>query len=242
VRLFAPIISQPFVNPRGVGLPAGHRHTVDIDTLRAGWWYDWSCSIDDLADPRYVPMSWDGAACINLRRTYPGYLLVLNEPQSWGKMTAETGARLTLKLADWYPAARLIIGGCGYFEQEWFRQYVTILGDYRPAGWHVHGYIEHTSWAEVGLRDVIGHLRWCRDITKNQGEFWITEFADTWDGTHARELLDFVERADWIDRYAWFASRLTGGESYYPQNWQHNPALLGPDGKLTATGEAYTKG
>jgi hypothetical protein len=228
--IYIPLIIVLVTNLCGIGLPTGHAVLSDVDLLGASWYYDWGNS--GYKDSRYVPMSWAGEP-IDLPQDYNGYLLILNEPehQSQANLTPEEGARRVIELSKVFPKAKLIIGGVGYWGRGWLLQFVFELKDYQPAGWHVHGYVE--AW--LTTQDIIDYWLWARDILPG-GEFWITEFADT--NTDSKELIDYVKQQKWINRYAWFANRLNGNESWYPSNWINNPALI-VDGQLTERGKYY---
>jgi hypothetical protein len=229
----------PFVSSspprRGIGIPSDHANAEDVTKLGCSFWYDWGCGP---LTPGYVPMSWAGGMVV-LPVDYSGYLLVLNEPENSNQanLTPGTAVGLVLLLAHAYPLAKLIIGGTGYGGFGWLMDFVQALGDYRPAGWHVHGYTEIYAGHSI-TADMI--CKWWSDarVMTGGGDFWITEMADcTGDLDSARKLMTFCERNAWVTRYAWFANRLTGHEWYYPQGW-HNPALIDDNG-LTQLGKMY---
>lgn len=231
--IFVPLVlARPAgVERRGVGLASGHRIASDVDLLHCSWYYDWDVTSDP--DPRYVPMSWSGGM-VNLPSDYSGYLLVLNEPENpyqANQSPTEAAARV-LALQAAFPNANLIIGGVGVWGGSWLLSFVAALGDYRPAGWHVHGYVE----SYLTPQDVIDFWDWARSVTPG-GEFWITEFADT--NGSGQELVNSLRGNPWVTRFAWFANRLDGTESWYPQNWANNPALISPSGQLTSYGLIY---
>jgi hypothetical protein len=220
---------------KGVGLPSDRVNISDVDLVQAEWYYDWACTTINLKDSRYVPMSWSGAWQLPLHNKYSGYLLALNEPDNAGQLniTPSEAAKRVKTLAGHYPAARLIVGGPSYFGKEWLIKFVEELGDYKPAGWHIHGYCEWSLTAQ----QIIQWFTEARAICK-WGELWITEFADVGYLGEANKLLDFVKNTSWISRYAWFASRLTGQEWYFPKHWK-NPTLIQSDSTLSFIGKIY---
>lgn len=221
---------------RGVGLPEGHADPADVSALKCDWFMDWKCTPEYLSIPGYIPMSWGGHYTLpGLTPDFAGYLLTLNEPDNAGQLNIDPGeaASRVRVLQAVYPQARLIIGGVSAYGAGWLQGFVTALGTFRPAGWHVHGYCE---WgAEAG--DVMQWFLYARTLCQG-GEFWVTEFADVDGGYQADNLIRMVEGSPWITRYAWFASRLTKADWYLPAHW-HNPCLVNPDNSLTAFGELY---
>lgn len=217
----------------GVGLPTQAQYPADVGTLGATWFYNWST--DFMGVEGFVPMSFYGDDP-HLPASYDGYLLVFNEPENGGQtnLTPGAAAARTLALAATYPQARLIVGGTGYSGRAWLSEYVKLLGDYRPAGLHVHGYVE----GDISAGAIIEYWTWARSL--GIGEFWVTEFAETnGDMAAARRLIDWCRQNS--TRYAWFTNRLSGREWYYPQHWRYNPALLDEDG-LTDYGRIYLHG
>ena len=220
---------------RGVGLPEGHAQPEDVITLKCDWWYDWKCTPDYLSIPGYIPMSWWGYYALpGLTPDFSGHLLALNEPDNAGQLNLQPSdaAARVITLQAVYPQARLIIGGVSAYGAGWLQAFVTALGNFRPAGWHVHGYCE---WgAEAG--DVLQWFEYAREICHG-GEFWVTEFADVDGGYQADNLIRMVSGAPWITRFAWFASRLDMADWYVPQHWS-SPALIDGAG-LTDLGRMY---
>jgi len=222
---------------RGVGLPTGHARIEDVDRLSAEWFYDWKCTAEFLDDPRYIPMSWSGSQYLPmLPYSYSGYLLAMNEPDNEEQLNVTPiAASVTINyLRLKYPKAKLIIGGVSAYGSSWLKAFVTVLGGYRPACWHVHGYCEWGATAD----DLMSWFKFCRETCPG-GELWVSEFADCDGGAQAESLLRQVQAAPWITRYAWFASRLSKSDWYLPQHWS-NPALLDEAGALTQFGRMYS--
>ena len=225
------------VRRRGVGLPVGHVYTPDVDTLGAEWWYDWKCTAEHLEDDRYVPMSWSGGQYLPmLPYSYSGYLLALNEPDNDGQLgISPVQAVIAIHYLQLkYPKAKLIIGGVSAYGGSWLQTFVAGLGDYRPAGWHVHGYTEYGTTAD----DLMRWFKFARETCPG-GAFWVSEFADVGESDQAESLMRQVHDCPWINRYAWFASRLERGDWYVPKYWRL-PGLINPDGSLTEMGKLYT--
>jgi hypothetical protein len=236
---FVPSIITPIdpylPNRKGACLPMDHVHRADVGLVGAYWFYDWACTNGFVNDPSYVPMSWDGGWMLPLPPTYTGPLLVLNEPDNDGQLNihpAIAAARI-LELANHYPQAQLIIGGFSYYGEKSLREFVQHLGTYRPAGWHVHGYAE---W-NITTAQVMAWFSNARNICPG-GQFWVTEFASVGDDDLSDELMHAVRNASWIDRYAWFTTRIGVADWYLPKHWR-NPALVDANGQLTRLGEMY---
>lgn len=225
------------VRRRGVGLPVGHVHLPDVDLLGAEWFYDWKCTPQFLDDARYIPMSWSGGQYLPmLPYSYGGYLLAMNEPDNDGQLgiTPLDAVVRMQHLQSKYPKAQLIVGGVSAYGGSWLQAFVAGLGDYRPAGWHVHGYCEWGATAD----DLMRWFEFCRKTCPG-GALWVSEFADVDGGSQAESLMRQVHECPWINRYAWFASRLEQSDWYMQKHWS-NPALIEPDGQLSAYGRMYT--
>lgn len=212
----------------------GQATRVDVAALGCSWYYDYGATAYNLSDSRYVPMAWAGRPMPTLPTSYAGYLLALNEPDNYGQLNISPteGASRVIALAATYPQARLIIGGATLYGAEWLRAFVPLLGSYRPAGWHIHGYCE---WG-LTPDDAMAWFAAARAICPG-GELWVTEFADVSGGAMAEALIGRVSAAGWINRYSWFANRIKGAEWFIPAHWT-NPALIDGDG-LTQFGKAY---
>jgi len=215
----------------------GHVKIDDVAALRCDWYYDWGATAAYLPDPRYVPMSWTGGHFLpGLPADYAGYLLALNEPDNAGQANLDPceAAKRVRILAAKFPKAKLIVGGPSAYGGKWLVDFCAELGDFRVAGWHVHGYAE---WDATDA-DVLAWFEFARQVTAT-GEFWVTELADVNPRPMPATLMLAVKRAKWIDRFAWFASRLARDDWYLPAHWS-NPALIGLDGAKTSTGDVYS--
>lgn len=239
-KIFIPI-SATLSYRRGIGISDG-RFVEDVAALDCDWFYDWSNF--QRVDSRYVPMSWAGDNP-NLPADYDGYLLVFNEPEVKGQanLDPETASELYLNLCNLYPKARMIVGGCGLFGRNWLMEFRAKLDEKgnEPFGWHAHGYIEKFDTLTHTLTDVISFLTWFKSqIARSKGEFWLTEFNDTY-GDQFGPYLDWVEATPWINRYAVFTNRANGGEWWWPQNWAPPDELdmLTWTGQVTPRGELY---
>ncbi len=230
-----PAIGGDLDRRQGICLLYGRANLPDVDRLQAGWYYDYGVTAAFLPDPRYIAMSWQGEP-IALPKDYRRPVLILNEPDNGGQahLTPDIAAQRVLNLARLNPALPLVIGGPSMFGAAWLKQFVAALGDYRPFGWHVHGYCEWAFTAE----EVVAWFQQARQTCPG-GQFWITEYADTSTLNQAEKLNALVKGANWVDRYAWFANRIKEGEWFLPVHWE-NPALISADNTLTHLGKLYT--
>jgi len=225
----------------GVGLTDSHNIIGDVDKLNCGWFYDWACTVAYLPDPRYVPMSYSGRLLTTLPVGYSGYVLMHNEPDTTGQdnyHSPSEAAAQVLAMHTRYPNARLIVGGTTQFGYDWLVSFKALLGTYQPEGYHIHAYVFPGSPGDPDA--TIDYLKegWFPQVLSVcTGQIWITEFADTIHLTN--ELLSYIQSLPWVTRYAWFANRMYGTESWYP-DWPINPALIDEGGNLTPFGEMYT--
>lgn len=226
--LFIPIVITTAL--MGIGLPSQAQYLNDVNILKVSWFYNWSTEFIGIEG--FVPMSFNGDDP-RLNPNYNGYLLVFNEPENSNQtfLSPDIAAVKTLTLAKIYPNAKLIVGGTGYFGRVWLNEYINLLGDYRPTGLHVHGYVE----GNISIEMIIEYWTWVRSL--GIGEFWITEFSETNGNMEvAKRLINWCKQ--FSTRYAWFANRLSGNEWYYPKYWKQNPSLLIGD-NLTDYGTLY---
>lgn len=181
-----------------------------------------------------MPLSWSGSKG-ELPSNYSGYLLVFNEPDNreQGNLKPILAASQIKALQYSLPNAKLIVSGVTQFGTGWLDEFGKNLGDYKPVGYHIHSYIfpgTDLTYIQTGWFPQVRH--YCN------GEIWLTEFADLMET--GKELLEFVVSQPWITRYAWFANRMIGNESWYPKGWPNNPSLINKDGELTSYGKLYT--
>lgn len=230
--LFVPLIVVPIPNLRqGVAVIMAHEIPADVDLVGASWWYNWWHS-PNIPDSRFVPMSWAGEDP-QLAPDYVGYLLVLNEPENTqqANLTPAEGAARVLLLASLYPYAKLIVGGTGIINgPEWMAQLLIAMGTYRPAGFHIHAYIEGAITSAM-IGQYISNMRQLLP-----GELWLTEFGDTLG--NGRELMSLVAASE-ADRFSWFANRMDIGADYMPSYWFNDFSLVDSGGQLTQFGEYY---
>lgn len=219
---------------KGVALTYGAKE--DVGLLQASWYYDWSNAKNE--DPRFVPMSWNGALIPEVPK---GYVLFMNEPENGNNAqgcgsSVDNAVDLLQKASSASPEAKWIVGGCGTYGKAWMKSFKSEL-DYRgltPAGWHIHGYIEpNKTW-----KDVLDYWDWVTALFP--GEIWVTEFGDV-NGTQLPEMLEYLEGNPRITRYAAFANRLSSTETWYPSSWPRPSRmhLVEMDGSLTPLGRTY---
>jgi hypothetical protein len=228
---------DPQYQRRGIGITTGHHNLEDIDTLSCSWWYAWGTPIQYLSNPKFVPMSYSGEP-VAVPTGFSKYLLVFNEPDLPGDGFISPSDALSLlkKLQQKNEFAKLIVGGLSHWGTEWLQEFVSISGDWKPYGWHVHGYIDQGVTLDF-LKNW-----WFSNVQKMcSGEIWVSEFADvTENGSQGKEYYDWIKDQLWIKRFAWFANRMNSSDSFYPSGWKFNPRLVDDLGNMTSTGVMYT--
>jgi hypothetical protein len=220
---------------RGVAM-TGYTPT-DLDTLGAGWYYNWACYPEQLEDPRYVPMLYNGTET-NLPLGYNSYVLFLNEPNvqaPYGCDIHPDIASYRYKLAtERYPDAKFVVAGVTAWSVDWSLRFRDLIAGCKPPhAYAVHGYVEGWIMPEQLF------IWWMQHITAF-GKVWVTEFSDTFghkDGMF--QLTNWLDANPMVERYAAFINRATGEEPWYPGKWV-NVRLVDDDGALTELGHAYS--
>lgn len=241
---FIPYFSKLGIPPNKKGLALTHGYTQDVEILNANWFYDWDNTLEFQKDPRYVPMSYSG----QMIKTDKKDILFLNEPDVsiQSNKSPEEAVILYKALIDKFGVNPIIVGGLTapwqiYLNNSWILRFLSgCLRDNLPfpKRWHLHGYVE--PLAGVGVAEIIEWWKKVHNIV--QTDIWITEWGDPIGKIENYIiLLDFMEKTDWIVRYAPFGVRLTGKESWYPEYWGSPPKmnLIDENGNLTELGNLY---
>jgi hypothetical protein len=221
----------------------------DVDRVRAKWFYDYGVSVGSLSDFRYVPMLRDGLPNASLPASWPGFILVLNEPDNvepYGAHINPTVAvQRVIALQAAYPKARMYVGGCTELGGDWNAQFQSLYHNQTGSWWttwHQHVYFENYNHEHYDFNSHIGHLLGAMASADANFAFnwWITECGmvdfppETWG-----PFMDVLARLP-VSRFAAYTSRLTGQEAWCPPGWAgSNIPLVSQAGQLTASGQIF---
>jgi len=242
---------------KGIGHWAtGHgRHTLDprvVDELGCGWFYNWTPrprEREKRVQAEFIPMVWGegdvtSEALEEVKAGGYSALLGFNEPDSRGQANITVGRALELwpKLM----ATGLRLGSPG-----------TTQG----AGW-LDEFMQEAD--RRGYRVDFICLHWYGDITKPEAvedlrqyltgywqrykrPLWLTEFSGgDWEwcsrrpvtfednARFVREAVPMLESLPFVECYAWFSSKVTASDRYYPTTGLYETA-----DEITVVGIAY---
>jgi hypothetical protein len=191
----------------------------DVDLLGASWWYVYTVWEEHLSDHRYVPMFPEGLPDPDLPNAWSDYILVFNEPSLLGISPSE-GADRYLRLREQYPQAKLVMGGVVESQVDWAEPFLELLeGVDEPEYWHVHHYFD--SDPSQAFEDI----KRFHDLV--QRPLWITEFGSVTSNVSATTaFLVWMEGKSWIDRYAYFPTRMNKDFDWFPKSWSDDMALV----------------
>jgi hypothetical protein len=214
-----PVNASNPTNSNKKGLALTGSQPSDADLLGASWWYVYTVWEEHLSDPRYVPMLPEGLPDDALPNTWSGHILVFNEPSLLG-ITPSEGASRYIALIELYPKAKLVIGGIAEAQVDWAQEFMENLkGVNEPDFWHVHHYFASNT------EQVIEDIKQFYDVVKKP--LWITEFGSVNSDVFATEsFLVWIESRPWIERYAYFPTRMNKDFYWFPESWSDDMALV----------------
>ncbi len=242
--------AAPPSKKKGVG-HWGRRHGGDLAAVGAHWYYNWGprSGLTNPVRAEFVPMIWgmnnvNDADFAAVKAAKPPVLLGFNEPDMDGQaeMTVAQAVEAWPRL-EATGAKRLGSPGATTWSK-WTDEFmaqakakrlkVDILclhwyGDITAPGpvSELHAYLEH-YWKTYRL------------------PIWLTEYSGGDFDDHrrkttvednarfARDSVALLESLPYVERYAWFAPRVSREDKYYP-----TVALVGDGDRLTTVGVAY---
>lgn len=231
-RMYLPMIQRQPIQKKGIGLPKEHQDCSQIGLVNAAWYYDWSPTPLDCWDAESVSMVWGKSIPSFITGTSP-YLLGFNEPDraDQSNLTPQEAAQLWGYIESYYPNKKLISPAPSHENPEWLREWY-VLAQPQLAGLALHCYL---PTAQECIDLVQKYISWAREW--DVPEIWVTEFAFE-DWAEAQVFIEWMEREPIVRRYAWFASRIDGDESWAKEMGWKAP-LLDADDALTLWGEHY---
>jgi hypothetical protein len=259
--LFLPFMQvSPLVPQRGIFINPTYRLCSDLHTLGAEWYSDdeypiTGCDVEFVPRTKSISDEWQlDWALSNVEDG--GWFLTLDEPNLWNvtphdaavyyrlieSKTLTRNIKLVAPVPSQHPSGYLDPLGYTWLWQ-WLAEYEALYSEpprIDAFGWNIFEDTpgEITSYliarrAEALARGYTDTPFW---VTSYGGECWQ---QDGQDGNAAVIGLDaWFEEQEWIDRYAWFGTRISGSEAW-AQGWQSCSLLDTTTGNRTALGELY---
>ncbi len=244
------IAALTLTTKKGVGLT--YNHCADVRSLRVSWQYDWSPTPVGCSTTENVPMIWGQGDMSSTLGGNSQWIMGFNEPDqpSQSNLTPAAAAQLWHTLELKYPKRKLLAPVPSQADPYWildFRNaYFAAYQTYpRLDGLAMHCYgltaqycIPLAQWYEA------------RAAEWQVPEVWVTEFAffGCLGNTQSQAIQEMNTFITWINsqpqitRYAWFAARIRGTESWAAQPPACNMPLVNySTGYLTGYGRAYAK-
>jgi hypothetical protein len=216
--------------------------------VNASWEYGWSPKPPNCAGIENIPMIW-GAGDVNA--TLGGnsqWVMGFNEPDSGSQanLTPAQAASLWYQIEQMYPDRKLLAPAPSGANANWlvdFRNaYISAYGTPpRLDGLAVHCYAWYAS-------QCIPFVQQFESWASSWGvaEVWVTEFSfattspssPSLSVQQAQTFISWMEGQPQVTRFAWFASKIQGTESWLPPSFD-TPLVDWNTGQLTSYGNMY---
>ena len=250
LRLFLPLVLYTATLP-GIGLL--HPNCEDITTIGGQWYYAWAVKPPVGCEaPGFVPMICTrnnvGGMGIAISNAQSGWLMGFNEPDraDQGNITPEEAAVFWHSLEQAAPDVRLVSPAASQHDPGWlWRMVIAYQRMYHTSprfdaiAWHIYA-----PNAEYAKSYILARRREMLSYGYSV-PVWITEYAGyctTGQGV-TDVMVNFtawMEQQYWIERYAWFGSRI-----YPVERWGSGYqacSLVDPaTGGLTVLGKKYMR-
>jgi len=224
---------NPPEDPSKKGLALTGSQPSDVELVQADWWYVYSVWDVGLNYSTYVPMLYDGNPDPLLPSTWSGDVLVFNEP-ILQNIDPVLGAARYLDLLEEYPHAKFIVGGNIDASTEWAREFLANIDEGKyPERWAVHHYYGDDE--SQAILDILNFY----ELVKTP--LWVTEFGSiTADFDANQRFISWLEDQQWIERFAYFPTRMDKDCPWFPQHWSDDMSLIEWDsGEIMPMGEIY---
>jgi len=223
----------PPEDPSKKGLALTGSQPGDVELVQADWWYVYSVWDVGLNYSSYVPMLYDGTPDPLLPSGWSGEVLVFNEPVLQN-IEPVLGAGRYLELLDEYPNAKFIVGGTVEASTEWAREFLVYIDeeDY-PERWAVHHYYAYDE--TLAIQNIMNFY----ELVKTP--LWVTEFGSITADHEANErFIGWLEDQQWIERFAYFPTRMDKDCPWFPDHWSDDMSLIDwGSGEIMPMGEIY---
>jgi hypothetical protein len=226
--LCAAVITTTLMLPMLFSMPDGGTaaltadNCADLYRIGATWSYQWHPWPHQCADIQMVPMIW-GADFYSPTAAPSPYILGPNEPNrpDQANMTPQEGA------VFWHSKMEVdyrwrIKGSPSPTEVEWLRKWrlaYILMYNKEPDIGFISGHIYRTSLEDARVL----LAEWVKLAQEWNLDLWITEYSAVPCWMYPKTALPMAEALTRdlrqtleVARYAWFGSRLTGAEEWYP--------------------------
>jgi hypothetical protein len=254
---YLPIIRSRELNPKK-GTFLTYPPCSDIPMLAASWYFNGSTRPDPTCpapDNRFVPMIRNAAGMSALPEAIAnaqasGWLMGFNEPNlSWqGNMTPAEAAELWPQIEAQAGVIKLVSPAPSQHNPSWLWQMVTEYQNrfghaprFDAIAWHIYANNPTTIQNFLSDRRNEALTRgydvpiW---VTEYGGYCWESATGNTGNDTIMTVVTPWFDSKPWIGRYAWFANRIYGTETWGP-GWQSCSLVNVTTGELNPLGVIY---
>ncbi|HRV93477.1 MAG TPA: glycosyl hydrolase [Anaerolineae bacterium] len=266
ITVYLPMVYGPPPPRKGVGAPVSPA-CVDQQTLQASWYLNWRINPDPTCGaenankfvPRISGVFDEGTlaqAVTNAQAS--GWLIGFSEPNlPWqGNLSPTQGAVLWRQIENAaIPAGvKLVSPSPNQYDpgqsDPYGHQWTWAMVDAYKALYGPKPHFDALGW-NIYKRtptEIQTYLNARRNEALARGynvPFWILEYGgECWSSSKngntsvMTSITPWFETTPWIDRYAWFANRITGAEPYAP-GWQSCSLINPSTGAPTSLGQIY---
>lgn len=250
-KVFVPLLYSTGAAPAPLakkGVPLTYRDCPTVDSVKGSWEYAWDAQPPDCAGVENVPMIF-GDYDINATLTGNSqWLMGFNEPdlQDQANLSLAKAVQLWRQIEQKYPNRKLLAPAPSGANPNWivdFRNiYISTYGTPpRFNGLAVHCYAWYAS-------DCISHTQKFETWANAWGvaEIWVSEFSfspaspssPSQSLREAQTYINWMTNEAKVTRYAWFASKVQGTESWLSPYFV-TPLVQWSNGQLTSYGTNY---
>jgi len=197
-----------------------------------------------------------GQANVNQRKAVDRYLALKTKFKNATLVVG--GVSVFVENAQWYACknenGKPVTDSAGNPITSWISCFLNEferrgISNQEPKYWHAHAYINEGT-DETGRLTLAAAKQTLLSLyNKTGGTYWITEYSDVSGSTPGFcEFTRWLNQQAWIARYAPFATRVAGTESWYPLDFWGSPQKVSlidysspaENPTLTTVGQAYT--
>ncbi len=240
---------------RGVGFSFPLQGDATLLAPGVSWSYNWGSQPNPAADTEfmahgmdYCPMTWNGSFNVdqyrNYKKTHPNcqYLLAFNEPN----LTDQANMTPT-QAAEHWPKVKALADELGWKIVAPAMNYGTLAGYSDPVKWldEFFTLVPKSDVCALALHCYMPNANAVKSYVDRFNKYglpiWMTEFC-AWDGFNASspepqirymsDVLNWMEKDERIERYAWFIPRGSQGFPYYELLDHNYPSNLTDAGKV----------
>lgn len=255
---YLPIVLSRELNPKK-GVFLTYPPCSDISMLSTSWYFNNSVRLEPTCptpDKRFVPLIYNAASMVDLSEAITnaqasGWLMGFNEPNlAWqGNLTPAEAADLWSQIEAQAGSIKLVSPAPSQHEPSWLWQMVTEYQNrfghaprFDAIAWHIYASNPTTMQNFLSARRSEALARgydvpiW---VTEYSGHCWESATGNTGNEEIMTVVTPWFDSTSWIDRYAWFATRIYGTEPWGP-GWQSCSLVNVTTGALNPLGVIYS--